>query len=59
MVLAALVVRSMKYYWRAQVACAVAKKAYEAGVATALPKPHSVMDAVKAAMYRSSYRKYR
>ena len=42
-----------------QVACAVAKKAYENGLATALPKPHSVMNAVKAAMYRSAYRKYR
>ena len=37
----------------------MAKKAYEAGVATALPKPHSVMAAVQASMYRSAYRKYR
>ncbi len=42
-----------------QVACAVAKKAYENGVATALPKPHSVMEAVRAAMYSTKYRKYR
>jgi hypothetical protein len=37
----------------------VAKKAYENGVATALPKPHSVMEAVRAAMYSTKYRKYR
>jgi malate dehydrogenase (oxaloacetate-decarboxylating)(NADP+) len=43
----------------AKVACAVAKKAYEAGVATALPRPHDVKAAVKASMYRSTYRKYR
>lgn len=43
----------------AKVACAVAKKAYESGVATALPKPHDVKAAVKAAMYRSKYRRYR
>jgi malate dehydrogenase (oxaloacetate-decarboxylating)(NADP+) len=41
------------------VACAVAKKAYEAGVATALPKPHDMLAAVNACMYRSTYRKYR
>ncbi|EIE23960.1 NADP-dependent malic enzyme [Coccomyxa subellipsoidea C-169] len=43
----------------AKVACAVAKKAYESGVATALPRPHDVKAAVRASMYRSTYRKYR
>ena len=37
----------------------MAKKAYESGIATALPKPHDVLGAVKASMYRSKYRKYR
>ncbi len=43
----------------ARVACAVAKKAYEAGVATELPKPHDIMATIDAFMYRGAYRNYR
>jgi hypothetical protein len=37
----------------------VAKKAYEAGVATELPKPHDIMATIDAFMYRGVYRNYR
>lgn len=41
------------------VAKAVAQKAYENGYATALPKPHNLYDAARAAMYNPRYRRYR
>ena len=34
-------------------------QAYEAGVATELPKPHDVMATINTFMYRGQYRKYR
>mmetsp|Transcript_19147 Transcript_19147/g.53619 ORF Transcript_19147/g.53619 Transcript_19147/m.53619 type:complete len:624 (+) Transcript_19147:96-1967(+) len=41
------------------VAKAVAQKAYENGYATALPKPHNLYEAARAAMYNPRYRRYR
>lgn len=43
----------------AHVAKAVAQKAYDAGVATQLPKPPDLLQTAFKFMYRSSYRNYR
>lgn len=43
----------------AHVARAVAQKAYEGGFATQLPKPHSILDTARHAMYSPHYRLYR
>lgn len=38
---------------------AVALKAYQGGHATALPKPHNLLEQVKNEMYNPQYRLYR
>lgn len=43
----------------AAVARAVAQKAYDGGYATALPKPHNLVDRARQAMYSPQYRRYR
>ena len=43
----------------ANVAKAVAQKAYEGGFATALPKPHNLYEAARQWMYAPQYRRYR
>lgn len=43
----------------AHVAAAVAQKAYTAGVATELPKPHNLLERAYSWMYNPRYRKYR
>jgi malate dehydrogenase (oxaloacetate-decarboxylating)(NADP+) len=43
----------------ALVAQAVALKAYQGGYATALPKPHNLLELIKYAMYNPQYRLYR
>lgn len=43
----------------AVVARAVAARAYEAGVATELPRPRDLEAAAKAVMYNAAYRPYR
>ncbi len=43
----------------AVVARAVAARAYEAGVATELPRPRDLTAAARAVMYNASYRPYR
>lgn len=43
----------------ARVASAVARKAYEGGFATELPKPPSMLEKVKSYMYNPQYRRYR
>ena len=43
----------------ALVARAVAARAYEAGVATELPRPRDLEGAARAVMYNASYRPYR
>ena len=43
----------------ASVAQAVALRAYQGGYATALPKPHNLLELVKNEMYNPQYRLYR
>ncbi|KAI3436725.1 hypothetical protein D9Q98_006140 [Chlorella vulgaris] len=43
----------------AHVAAAVAHKAYNAGVATELPRPHDLLDKALSWMYNPRYRRYR
>jgi len=43
----------------AHVAAAVAQKAYQGGYATALPKPHNLLETAHVEMYNPQYRRYR
>ena len=43
----------------ANVAKAVAQKAYDGGFATALPKPHNLLEMARQRVYCPHYRRYR